>query len=117
MVTSPLVCVVDDAPDYRQLLQFLFNRRFPAYSAHFFVDGQHLLNELSQLPALPSLILLDRHMPVLDGHQTLLHLKAHSTYRKIPVILMSWEASTPKSTLVIRPMPIHFYPNQLTLLL
>lgn len=41
----------------------------------------------------PSLILLDRHMPELDGHQTLIRLKQHPAYQKIPVVMMSADAN------------------------
>lgn len=93
MPTAPLVCIVDDGVDYRFLLQHVFNRCFPAYSASFFVDGKNFLDELPGLDQLPSLILLDRHMPNLDGHQTLVLLKAHPLYKKIPVVMMSADAS------------------------
>lgn len=93
MTTKPLVCIVDDADDYRFLLKQLFRLQFPSHSVRFFTDGQDLLTGLPQLASLPSLILLDRHMPGLDGHQTLLGLKAHSAYKKILVVMMSAEAS------------------------
>ncbi|GAB3047262.1 response regulator [Spirosoma pulveris] len=93
MASIPLVCVVDDQADFRFLLQQIFQRYCPAYPVRFFDSGYALLDELPQLSPKPSLILLDRHMPVLDGHQTLLALKGHSAHKKIPVIMMSAEAS------------------------
>lgn len=93
MITTPLICIVDDAADYRLILKQLFSRYFPAYSVSFFPDGSDFLDRLAQLDPLPSLILLDRHMPILDGHQTLLRLKRHPIYKKIPVVMMSADAS------------------------
>ena len=33
-------------------------------------------------------------MPRVDGYQTLVHLKESSTFKKIPVVMMSHDAST-----------------------
>lgn len=93
MASTHLVCVVDDQADFRFLLYQIFNRFFPAYTVHFFDSGYALLDELTDLSPKPSLILLDRHMPQLDGHQTLLRLKGSSIYKKIPVVMMSADAS------------------------
>lgn len=93
MIAVPLVCIVDDTADYRFLVQFLFKRHFPQYSLTLFTDGEDLLAALPELNPLPSLILLDRHMPELDGHQTLLRLKGQLTYKKIPVVMMSADAT------------------------
>lgn len=93
MASTLSVCIVDDAADYRLILKQLFNRYFSAYPVSFFTDGRNLLDGLVQLEPLPSLILLDRHMPILDGHQTLLRLKEHPDYKKIPVVMMSADAS------------------------
>ena len=93
MTITPLVCIVDDAADYRLILKQLFSRHFAAYSVSFFRDGSDFLDGFPQIAPLPSLILLDRHMPILDGYQTLLRLKGHSVYKKIPVVMMSAKAS------------------------
>ena len=93
MATSPFICVIDDAADYRFLLQQVFKRYFPAYQVQFFAGGHALLEKLPGMDRYPSLILLDRHMPDLDGHQTLLRLKQHTAYKKIPVVMMSADAS------------------------
>lgn len=93
MANTLSICIVDDAADYRLLLQHMFNHRFPKYSVSFFADGKIFLDHLSGLKQLPNLILLDRHMPTLDGHQTLLRLKKHPRYKLIPVVMMSADAS------------------------
>ena len=71
MASTPQICVVDDAADYRLILQQVFNRFFPTYSLSLFADGNGFLETLSRLNQLPDLVVLDRHMPGLDGHQTL----------------------------------------------
>lgn len=93
MAHAQLVCIVDDKADYRFLIQQVFSHQLPAYSIRLFSGGESLLEALSTLDQLPSLILLDRHMPELDGYQTLLRLKEHPNYRKIPVVMMSADAS------------------------
>ncbi|GAB3755888.1 response regulator [Spirosoma pomorum] len=93
MTTTNLIYVVDDQADYRFLLQQLFRHYLPAYSVSLFDGGQPLLDKLSCSKPKPNLILLDRHMPGLDRHQTLLALKTDSLYKLIPVVMMSSEAS------------------------
>lgn len=94
MNKPPLVCIVDDAADYRCLMKQLFYRNYPSYSVALFADGSALLEALSALAHLPNLILLDRHMPELDGYQTLMYLKGDLRYQHIPVVIMSSEASS-----------------------
>lgn len=94
MVANPLVCVVDDQTDYCLLLQLLFRRFLPAYATRFFSSSTDLLDTLAELDPLPRLIILDRHMPVVDGYQTLVRLKENTAFRKIPVVMMSHDASS-----------------------
>ncbi len=93
MALARFTCIVDDAADYRFLLQQVFSRFLPAYPVHFFASGQALLDELPHMAKKPDLILLDRHMPNMDGHQVLVYLKQHPDYQKIPVVMMSADAS------------------------
>ncbi|GAB4000865.1 response regulator [Spirosoma daeguense] len=87
------ICIVDDSADFRSLLEHLFSQYFSAYSVCFFADGDELLAALPHLSHIPRLILLDRHMPHVDGHQILLRLKEDPIYSKIPVVMMSSAAS------------------------
>lgn len=89
MNTFPLLCVVDDTADYRVLVQYLLNRACPQHALSLFADGQLFLDALPRLDYLPDLILLDYHMPGLDGYQLLGLLKQHPTYCRIPVVVMS----------------------------
>lgn len=125
MASTPQICVVDDAADYRLILQQAFSRFFPTYSVSLFADGYGFLETLSQLSQLPDLVVLDRHMPGLDGHQLLLRLKTHPTYRKIPVIMMSADASVQEindcyeahaNSFLIKPMKLNLLQEQLGLI-
>ncbi|GAB4023816.1 response regulator [Spirosoma koreense] len=93
MTIPGLICIVDDSVNYRLLVQQVFSRFLTAYPLRIFASGQALLEALNHLSPAPSLIVLDRHMPWLDGHQTLLALKQHPTLRTIPVVMMSTDAS------------------------
>lgn len=90
----PLICYVDDSADYRLLLKHLLKHHCVPHSLATFADGASLLTALARFERAPDLIILDRHMPGLDGHQTLLQLKAQNRYRKIPVVMMSAQASS-----------------------
>ena len=93
MKYSGLTCLVDDNLDFRTLLHHFFTQSCPQHPVRLFASGQALLDALPQLSPMPSLILLDRHMPGLNGHQTLEILKQHPRYKRIPVVMMSAHAS------------------------
>ena len=94
MQSNSLICVIDDNPDYTLILQHFFSTSLPEYTVRYFDNGKTFLSELSQMPAKPKLILLDRHMPIVDGHQLLIHLKWDEYVRMIPVVMMSAEATS-----------------------
>lgn len=55
-------------------------------------NGAKALEYLDSLPAegrFPDLIILDLNMPVMDGKETLLHLKRSDRYHSIPVIIFT----------------------------
>ncbi|SOD95176.1 response regulator [Spirosoma fluviale] len=93
MTTTPQICIVDDNSEYRLILEKIFKLDFPSYSVSLLADGHALWRTLDRLEQLPDLIILDRHMPDLDGHQLLLELKKHPAYKKIPVVMMSADAT------------------------
>lgn len=94
MTTVEFIYIVDDQADLRFILQRLFMLSFPNTPTRLFENGQALLNALAQADVLPALILMDRHIPILDGYQTLLQLKQHPTFQPIPVVMMSAEANS-----------------------
>lgn len=93
MTSTLSVCLVDDADDYRFLVEAIFKRYLSSYSLGLFANGQAFLDALPQLSERPNLILLDQHMPHLSGYQTLVALKRQTEYRSIPVVMMSGDAS------------------------
>lgn len=93
MKTVPLVCIVDDRTDYRLLLQQVLNVSCPRHSLSLFTSGEALLEAMTQFVVLPSFVLLDQGIPGIGGYRTLLRLKSHPIYRRVPVIMMSTLAS------------------------
>ena len=94
MKKEKIIYVVDDQADFRFILKQLFALAIPQSTVRMFENGQALLDGLDQSDVRPVLILMDCHMPILDGYQTLLQLKQSSTYQTIPVVMMSAEANS-----------------------
>ncbi len=85
--------VVEDDPDIRGALsECLELEGFDVAAAS---DGEEALAKLAQGP-LPSAIVLDLVMPVLDGRGTLERLRANEAWARIPVVLASADPSASK---------------------
>lgn len=93
MKQTKSVYVVDDGQDYRVLIKAVFTRYLPAYGLRFFESGDDLVHYLFRGLERPGLILLDRHMPGRNGHQTLETLKKHPEWQVVPVAMISSDAS------------------------
>lgn len=98
-----MLYLVDDAADYRFLIQHVFKLFLPHYALRLFTDGLELVQHMEQAavasppdsaysePAisLPGLIVLDVDMPKLNGLQTLERLKQDPLWQTVPVVMMS----------------------------
>jgi CheY-like chemotaxis protein len=80
------VLLVEDDHETREQLAFLIERR--GCRVRTAADGAQALRALAH-PPLPSLVILDLMMPVMDGWQTRAALSANPTWAAIPVILLS----------------------------
>lgn len=89
MNTTEMIYIVDDAADYRFLLQQVFTHFIPDYSVRFFPSGDALGQHVRADEARPRLVLLDLNMPGLSGYQTLTLLKARTDWKHVPVVMMS----------------------------
>lgn len=92
MSTYPLILVAEDDYDERHIFLEAFKEiGAPAEVVHFFDDGESLLSFLDENAGetYPSLIVLDINMPKLGGKRTLEILKAHPSYKHIPVMIYS----------------------------
>lgn len=79
------ILIADDNPDILRLIEI--NLKFEGYNVFTASDGNKALQIACQ--KLPDLIILDVLMPVMDGWQTLAHLKSRSETENIPVILLT----------------------------
>ncbi len=80
------VLIVDDEMINREILKNILDNR---YKVDFAVNGKEALELAKEKDY--SLIMLDLLMPVMDGFETLEHLKADESTRDIPVIVMTSE--------------------------
>ncbi|MFD2569563.1 response regulator [Spirosoma soli] len=85
-----IVYLVDDDEDDCYLAQIALNPRADC-ELKTFHDGQELIAFLRMHPGLPlpTLILLDLNMPVLNGFDTLVALKNHSHWASIDVVVLT----------------------------
>ena len=85
--SSKSVLVVDDSVDMRDLLTLLLESN--GYSVKCRSNGVEALEWLDSEAPLPSVILLDLRMPVLDGMGFLESQKKSTRLSSIPVIMMT----------------------------
>lgn len=94
--------MADDDPDDRMLAKDALTENRLSNDLHFVEDGEELLDYLNQRGKFnkknapkPGLILLDLNMPKMDGREALKHIKSHSTFKRIPVIVLTTSKAEP----------------------
>jgi len=89
------VLYADDDADDRAWVEEACKDVNAQLSVRFLENGKEVLKFLQSpaVPPLPSLIILDLHMPQLDGRQTLQQLKSHPDYQHIPVAVVTTSTS------------------------
>lgn len=70
------VMVVDDSDDQRELIQIVVNKHDPLRPVRALADGHECLEALRGGAPVPALVLIDLHMPGLDGAATVRHIRA-----------------------------------------
>jgi CheY-like chemotaxis protein len=88
------IVIADDDPDDRLLIGDVFRESAFSHPISFVENGEELLQYLRGQGvhagrAMPGLILLDLNMPKMDGRTALMHLKADTALRRIPVIVLT----------------------------
>src|SRR5688572_13543316 len=85
---KPLILIVDDAHDNREMYAvYLERRKFVVAEAG---DGQTALEQSGAL--LPDLIVMDLHLPDIDGIEVIARLRSDPRTQKIPIIVVSGSA-------------------------
>ena len=87
------VLLVEDNPDHAEFALKALKKDDVTTQVIWAKDGQEALDILERGAPLPELILLDIHLPKVNGHQVLRHVKASDTLRAIPVIMLSTSES------------------------
>ncbi len=90
-MTRPLhVLVVDDNPEDLLLAEIAFGGQSEPHHLTVVDSGEAALDALAA--GGPDLILLDIHMPGMDGFEVLRRIKGNRAWRAIPVVMLSTSA-------------------------
>jgi CheY-like chemotaxis protein len=91
--TCKKILCVDDDPDDRHFLSAAVHKADPTYEvieAHNGIEALEYLNGFkNSQDQLPCLIVLDINMPMMDGKQTLVKIKADPLLSHLPVVMFS----------------------------
>lgn len=83
------ILVIDDDEDDQFLIQSAFQVDRDRYQFRFASNGTDVLENILKPDSLPDLIFLDLNMPIINGFEVLKHIKSVTTYRHIPIIILS----------------------------
>lgn len=77
--------IVDDQEPFRRLLELLLTKEFKM-RVKTAENPKEAFEYLNTADHLPSIIMLDMQMPIMDGKTALKHLRKNSRTKKIPVV-------------------------------
>lgn len=123
--TQPYVLLADDSENEAELAQVAFSHAGVVRELVWAQDGETALACLQRDASLPQFLLMDLHMPKVDGVELLAHIRRDARLQHLPVIVMS--ASTEPSDIrrclqagansyVSKPVDFQAFTNQLGLL-
>ena len=85
------ILVVDDQADERDAMADLLGRHH--YLVEVAGNGKEAIDRLRDGTSLPSVVLLDLNMPVMDGWEFLFHIAQDDVLRHLPVVVISGSPS------------------------
>jgi CheY-like chemotaxis protein len=83
------IYLAEDDADDAWIFQEAFKKYFPDIQINAYNNGEELLNAVQADETPPTYIFLDINMPVLDGFDTLVKLKANRQAALIPTFMFS----------------------------
>ena len=89
------ILVVDDEPMSLKTAKRIFDKT--GFEGCYLSSGKEVFDYLDRAQA-PDLILLDVHMPDVDGFEILKRLKANPVYRRVPVVFLTGDDDTQTET-------------------
>jgi CheY-like chemotaxis protein len=92
MSQKPFILIADDDQEDRYLLHTAFEEIGRSNDIYLVENGLQVFSYLDtslEQSGMPSLIVLDLNMPILNGMETLSRLKSHTVYKNIPVIMFT----------------------------
>ncbi|HXK20930.1 MAG TPA: response regulator, partial [Polyangiaceae bacterium] len=81
------ILLAEDDADFRELLQLVLEQEFPAANVECVANGKLLVEAFER--ETPSVVVLDLHMPELDGVGCTTLLRAKPIARAVPIIIMT----------------------------
>ena len=92
-MTKPLAIIVEDDPDLSEI--FSLSLRGGGFDTELIRDGQVAMDRLAGTP--PAVIVLDLHLPHVDGATILEHIRSNERFAKTAVILATADAQVADS--------------------
>ena len=86
--TKPVILVVEDNDDNRQLVIKVLNRR--GYEVVGVVDGNEALTQLNNID--PDLILMDINLPGMDGYEVTRRIRQQEKFATLPIVALTAHA-------------------------
>jgi CheY-like chemotaxis protein len=87
-MTKPLALIIEDDPDLSEI--FSVSLRGGGFETEIIEDGNAAIERLMGKP--PALIVLDLHLPGVDGPTILTHIRANERFAKTSVIITTADA-------------------------
>ena len=85
----PVVLLVEDNPDHATFIIKALKQGEPVADVLWAKDGEEGLDLLGNTSPPPDLILLDIHLPKLNGHDVLRRIKTNAASATIPVVMLT----------------------------
>lgn len=84
------ILIVDDVQMNRELLEYILEGEYNIYQAE---DGKQAVEMLEKEDVLFHLVLLDIHMPKMDGYEVLQYMQGRTKFANLPIIIISNESA------------------------